>query len=96
MTFVHNARLTCCTGSLEAMADFFVRLLRRVDELNVATFAPDKGAQNDFNQQVEDFMVDSVWSGHCTSWCKLHFLLLFSTFRFLLFAVVVSSPDRSR
>jgi hypothetical protein len=71
------------------MADFFVRLLRRVDELNVATFAPDKGAQDDFNQQVEDFMVDSVWSGHCTSWCKHNFPSLFSTLRFLLLAASI-------
>ncbi|KAF2820155.1 hypothetical protein CC86DRAFT_304980 [Ophiobolus disseminans] len=53
------------------MADFIGRLLRRVDELNVATFVPDKGAQDDFNEQVEDFMVGAVWSGTCTSWCKL-------------------------
>ena len=52
------------------MAEFFVRLLKRVDELNVTTFVPDKGAQDDFNQQVDDFMTDAVWSGRCTSWCK--------------------------
>ncbi|KAH6466494.1 hypothetical protein HBI57_029290 [Parastagonospora nodorum] len=57
-------------GSLKAMAEFFVRLLKRVDELNVATFAPNKGAQDDFNQQAEEFMAGTVWPGSCTSWYK--------------------------
>ncbi|CAN9155748.1 unnamed protein product [Alternaria alternata] len=57
-------------GSLEAMADFFVRLLKRVDSFDVATFMPDKGAQEDFNLQVEEFMKGAVWTGNCTSWYK--------------------------
>ncbi|CAN9262719.1 unnamed protein product [Alternaria alternata] len=54
-------------GSLEAMADFFVRLLKRVDSFGVATFMPDKGAQEDFNMQVEGFMQGAVWTGNCTN-----------------------------
>ncbi|KAH6644658.1 putative FAD-containing monooxygenase [Boeremia exigua] len=57
-------------GSLEATADFIVRLLKRVDSFGVATFAPDKGAQDDFNMQVDDFMKGAVWTGNCTSWYK--------------------------
>ncbi|KAF2123432.1 putative FAD-containing monooxygenase [Dothidotthia symphoricarpi CBS 119687] len=57
-------------GSLEAMADFVVRLLKRVDSFGVATFDPDKGAQDDFNNQVEEFMKDAVWTGNCSSWYK--------------------------
>ena len=54
------------------MADFIVRLLHRVDMLNATTFAPDKGAQDDFNHQVEEFMRDAVWTGKCSSWCKFY------------------------
>ncbi|KAH7080134.1 putative FAD-containing monooxygenase [Paraphoma chrysanthemicola] len=57
-------------GSLEAMADFFVRLLQRVDNFGVATFTPQKSAQDDFNCQVQEFMAGAVWSGNCTSWYK--------------------------
>lgn len=58
------------TGSLEATADFIVRLLKRVDSFGVATFVPDKEAQDDFNSQVDEFMKDAVWTGNCTSWCR--------------------------
>lgn len=57
------------------MADFFVRLLKRVDSFGVATFMPDKGAQEDFNLQVEDFMKGAVWTGNCTSWCRSTFYI---------------------
>ncbi|EUC39912.1 hypothetical protein COCMIDRAFT_31044 [Bipolaris oryzae ATCC 44560] len=57
-------------GSLEATADFIVRLLKRVESHGVAMFVPKKGAQEDFNLQVDDFMKDTVWTGNCTSWYK--------------------------
>ncbi|PSN60163.1 putative FAD-containing monooxygenase [Corynespora cassiicola Philippines] len=57
-------------GSLEAIADFTVRLLKRVHRFDVSSFVPDERAQEDFNEYINEFMSGMVWTGSCTSWYK--------------------------
>lgn len=57
-------------GSLEATADYFVRLLKKFVDENVSSFTVKLDAQADFNAQTQATMQKMVWTGSCRSWYK--------------------------
>lgn len=57
-------------GALEATADFFIRLLRKIIAQRVKSFDIRPDVQSDFNMYTQDFMLRMVWTGSCHSWFK--------------------------
>ncbi|KAJ9400286.1 hypothetical protein DTO282F9_2754 [Paecilomyces variotii] len=57
-------------GSLEATADYFIRVLRKTITQHVASFDIRADVQSDFNAHTQDFMRHMVWTGSCRSWYK--------------------------
>ncbi|KAL1850047.1 hypothetical protein Plec18167_008252 [Paecilomyces lecythidis] len=57
-------------GALEATADYFIRLLRKMITQRVASFDIRSDVQADFNTHTQDFMRHMVWTGSCRSWYK--------------------------
>ncbi|GAD98916.1 hypothetical protein PVAR5_7619 [Paecilomyces variotii No. 5] len=57
-------------GALEATADYFIRLLRKMTAQRVASFDIRSDVQSDFNSHTQDFMRHMVWTGSCRSWYK--------------------------
>ncbi|KAG9496517.1 hypothetical protein J7337_011293 [Fusarium musae] len=58
-------------GSVEATADYFIRLLHKMIRQRVKSFEVRVDAQEDFNIHTQTVMQDMVWTGTCRSWCKL-------------------------
>uniref|UniRef100_A0A0D2Y6A0 Sterigmatocystin biosynthesis monooxygenase stcW n=1 Tax=Fusarium oxysporum (strain Fo5176) TaxID=660025 RepID=A0A0D2Y6A0_FUSOF len=62
-------------GSVEATADYFIRLLHKMIRQRVKSFEVRIDAQNDFNTHTQKVMQDMVWTGTCRSWCSsLHYI----------------------
>ncbi|SCO55607.1 related to monooxigenase [Fusarium fujikuroi] len=57
-------------GSVEATADYFIRLLHKMIRQRVKSFEVRADAQNDFNTHTQKIMQDMVWTGTCRSWYK--------------------------
>ncbi|EXK29642.1 hypothetical protein FOXG_11810 [Fusarium oxysporum f. sp. lycopersici 4287] len=57
-------------GSVEATADYFIRLLHKMIRQRVKSFEVRIDAQNDFNTHTQKVMQDMVWTGTCRSWYK--------------------------
>lgn len=57
-------------GTLEATADYFVRLLKKFVEEEVHSFVVRPDVQADFNAQTQVTMQKTVWTGTCRSWYK--------------------------
>lgn len=57
-------------GALEATADYFIRLLRKMMKQKVSSFNIREDVQADFDSHTEDFMQRMVWTGSCRSWFK--------------------------
>lgn len=54
-------------GALEATADYFIRLLRKMIAQRVTSFDIRPDVQSDFNMYAQDFMLRMVWTGSCRS-----------------------------
>ncbi|KAF5597823.1 sterigmatocystin biosynthesis monooxygenase stcW [Fusarium pseudocircinatum] len=66
-------------GSVEATADYFIRLLHKMIRQRVKSFEVRAGAQEDFNIHTQTVMQDMVWTGTCRSWCSsLHYIQVLS------------------
>ncbi|KAM0546948.1 hypothetical protein ACHAPJ_010608 [Fusarium lateritium] len=57
-------------GSVEATADYFIRLLHKMIRQRVKSFEVRSDAQEDFNTHTQTTMQDMVWTGTCRSWYK--------------------------
>lgn len=57
-------------GTLEATADYFVRLLRKMTHQGASSFDVRAEAQADFDAHTRAVMEDMVWTGRCNSWYK--------------------------
>ncbi|KAG5800561.1 hypothetical protein H9Q69_000448 [Fusarium xylarioides] len=57
-------------GSVEATADYFIRLLHKMIRQRVKSFEVRVDAQDDFNTHTQKVMQDMVWTGTCRSWYK--------------------------
>ncbi|KAH7362827.1 putative FAD-containing monooxygenase [Plectosphaerella cucumerina] len=57
-------------GTLEATADYFVRLLRKMKRQGVSSFDVRAEAQADFDDHTREVMEEMVWTGRCNSWYK--------------------------
>ncbi|KAF4995954.1 hypothetical protein FGRMN_4809 [Fusarium graminum] len=57
-------------GSVEATADYFIRLLHKMIRQRVKSFEVRSDAQADFNTHTQKAMRDMVWTGTCRSWYK--------------------------
>ncbi|KAI1045076.1 hypothetical protein LB505_009396 [Fusarium chuoi] len=55
-------------GSVEATADYFIRLLHKMIRQRVNSFEVRVDAQHDFNVHTQKVMQDMVWTGTCRSW----------------------------
>lgn len=58
-------------GTLEATAEYFVRLLQKYLKEDVLSFDVRPGAQADFDSHTQDLMQKMVWTGRCSSWYKM-------------------------
>ncbi|KAL1887489.1 hypothetical protein Sste5346_010188 [Sporothrix stenoceras] len=57
-------------GTLEATADYFVRLVQKMVAQDVAYFSVRADVQADFDSQTQKTMQKMVWTGSCNSWFK--------------------------
>ncbi|KAL1964459.1 hypothetical protein VTN77DRAFT_6885 [Rasamsonia byssochlamydoides] len=57
-------------GVLDATADFFVRLIRKMRTQQAVSFNVRPAVQADFNAHTQQFMQRMVWTGSCRSWFK--------------------------
>ncbi|EXJ92971.1 hypothetical protein A1O3_01527 [Capronia epimyces CBS 606.96] len=57
-------------GTLEATADFFIRIMTKVAAQRVRSFAVRPDVQADFDAHTQQLMQNMVWSGPCSSWYK--------------------------
>lgn len=57
-------------GSLEATADYFIKILEKVMREEVVSVDVRQEAQADFNSHTQQIMKKMVWSGPCSSWYK--------------------------
>jgi cation diffusion facilitator CzcD-associated flavoprotein CzcO len=57
-------------GTLEATADYFVRLLGKMKRQGVSSFDVRAEAQADFDDHTREVMEEMVWTGRCNSWYK--------------------------
>jgi len=57
-------------GTLEATADYFVRLVGNFIHNKALSFDVRTDVQADFDAHTQNLMRDMVWSGACRSWCK--------------------------
>lgn len=57
-------------GTLEATAEYFIRLLRKAIQQGVSSFHVREDAQDDFDSHTQRFMAQMVWTGTCSSWYK--------------------------
>lgn len=58
-------------GTLEATADYFVRLIRKFVQENAVSFTVREDVQRDFDIHTQAAMQNLVWTGRCRSWYKL-------------------------
>jgi hypothetical protein len=64
---IGNGPVLC---AIEAQADYMLKMIDRYQTRNIKSFAPTKGAINDFIAHKDKFMTKSVWSDPCRSWYK--------------------------
>jgi hypothetical protein len=57
-------------GPLEATADYFSKLIRKMHTQRAKSFDVRPEAQLDFDEHTQRFMKNMVWTGTCRSWCK--------------------------
>lgn len=57
-------------GTLEATADYFIKILQKVMREDVVSINVREEAQADFNSHTQQLMKTMVWSGPCNSWYK--------------------------
>ncbi|CAK7232680.1 hypothetical protein SCUCBS95973_009184 [Sporothrix curviconia] len=57
-------------GTLEATADYFVRIMQKMVAQDVAYFNVRADVQADFDSQTQATMQNMVWTGSCNSWFK--------------------------
>lgn len=55
-------------GTLEATADYFVRLLEKLMNEKARSFEVRDEDQSDFDAHTQDVVKDMVWTGSCRSW----------------------------
>lgn len=58
------------TGTLEATADYFIKILSKAMREAVVSINVRESAQADFNAHTQQLMKTMVWSGPCNSWYK--------------------------
>lgn len=64
---------------MEATADYFIRIISKMLNQRIRSFDVRQEAQTDFDEHVQAYMKEMVWTGTCRSWCKsclLDFILL--------------------
>jgi cation diffusion facilitator CzcD-associated flavoprotein CzcO len=57
-------------GSLEATADYFIRIFNKMIKEDALSFNVRLEAQADFDHHTQKTMENMVWSGKCNSWYK--------------------------
>lgn len=57
-------------GTLEATAEYFVRLLKKFINEQAVSFDIREEVQTDFDAHTQDVMKNMVWTGPCRSWYK--------------------------
>ncbi|CAK7235446.1 hypothetical protein SBRCBS47491_009296 [Sporothrix bragantina] len=57
-------------GTLEATADYFVRLIQKLIAQDITWFNVRPEVQAEFDKQTQSMMQDMVWTGNCNSWFK--------------------------
>jgi hypothetical protein len=57
-------------GPLEAVADYVVRFLNKMQRELVSSFEVRQDITDAFNAHVQEYMKDTVWSDPCRSWYK--------------------------
>lgn len=58
------------TGVLEATAEFFTALVKKVLQEGVRSFSVRREAQAEFDIYTQEVMQNMVWTGSCSSWYK--------------------------
>lgn len=59
-------------GPLEAVGDYIIKFLKKMQREMVSSFAVRQDITDAFNEHVQEYMKDTVWSDSCRSWYKDH------------------------
>lgn len=59
-------------GPLEAVGDYIIKFLQKMQREMISSFEVRQDITDAFNQHVQEYMKDTVWSDSCRSWYKDH------------------------